>query len=414
MKFLFVSPYLPHPKSGHGGGVYLYKLIERLSSHHQITLVTFCDGKELELATDLKSLPIRFHSIDRVKGRQAGLLPMLLLIFKRAFQLFMSILRWEPYNVSKFRDRRMKALLQRLDSEESFDLVQIVYTQLAPYEELFTKGKTVLQEIDVNFRPSYHRYKHARSIGGKFITFVEWCRWARYETRLARTFDHVLTITDQDRMLLAWMTKMNHISYSAHPIEIPANVPEYRSREARTLVFVGSFMHSANTDAALWLVEKIFPLVTRSVPDAKLYIIGPYAPASLESAAKSQAGIQLMGFVDDVDVYLRKGSVSIAPMRLGGGVKTKVLYAMAQGIPIVGTRVAVAGIDGFTSEEALIGETPQQLADHVCALFSDRELAARIGSQGRDLVKKWYSWESELAKLETTYRQLTESQPAKG
>ena len=409
MKILIVSPYLPHPLCGHGAGVYLFNLIQHLSLKQEITLVSFCDEKELELLKDLAQLPFRIYPVKRVKGSQEKPLATAGLSMLRGLQLASSIVRWEPYYVSKYRNPRMARLIRELTSKESFDIVQVEFAQMGQYRSAIQRGKTVLHEIDVSFRPAYRRFKNARSPVRKGIDYVEWCRWARYEKKIAGAFDHLLSVTDQDRMLMEWLTKRRNISYLPHAFDADEHLPDYGSREPLSLVFVGTFLHSPNVDAALWLCGEIFPLVSKQFPEAKLYVIGPHPPAALLAMARHQPGIHVLGFVEDVDSYLRRGSIFVAPLRLGGGVKNKVLYAMARGAPVLTTKIGTEGIDGVDSNNTLVADSPVKFAEAICTLFADSSRASTLGVRGWELVKQSYSWVSAVSCLENIYQKVLNS-----
>lgn len=400
MKLLLITPYLPHPLAGHGAGEYLYHLIEHLAPRHDLTVLSFCDEREMTLAPDLAKLPIRVRTIPRTKGRQGTFAATAALAAVRLLQLLRSILLWQPYYVSKFFDRRMARLVRELTAGESFDCVQVEFTFMASYRSAIRSGTTLLQEIDVSIRPAYRRMKNASSPLARAVAWVEWCRWMRYETRAVRAFDQVLTVTDQDRMLLARLTGARHISYFAHAFDIPERIAPVREREERTLLFLGSYAHFPNRDAALWLCDSIFPLIRRRHPDAKLYIAGPHAPAELHEAARRQPGIEVLGFVENLDDYLQRCAVFAAPLRFGGGIKNKVLYAMARGLPVVASNIGVEGIDGLDAKPALLAPTPEKFAEHVCRLFEDKELAAELADRGIGLVRRHYSWENSVRELE--------------
>ena len=114
-------------------------------------------------------------------------------------------------------------------------------------------------------------------------------------------------------------------------------------------------------------------------------------------------GIEVTGFVPDVDAYLRRCAVFVAPLRFGGGVKNKVLVAMAQGIPVVATRLGVEGIDGLVPECVRVGDSAEQLAAHIAALFENPAQADVIGRAGWNVVKTGYSWDKIISRLHEIY-----------
>jgi polysaccharide biosynthesis protein PslH len=404
MKVLIVSPYLPHPLSGHGTGTFMYGLLRHISRRHEITLVSFCDQRELALSADLKELPIRLHAVPRGKGAQQNFWWNMYLAATRLLQFVRSIVLWQPYYVSKFYHPRMARLIDRLTREESFDIVQFEMVQMALYIRYCRRGKRILHAHDVAFRPAYRRYASSSSLIGTLLLFVEWCRWVSFERRMGRRFDRIICVTEQDKMLLKWLTGVDRISYLPRGVDVAGQFPPYASRDPHTVIFVGTFSHRPNREAASWLVREIFPGVRKSIPEAVLSIVGSNPPSDLRDSAARDPHIKILGFVDDVEEYLRKASVFVAPLRSGGGVKVKILHAMAQGIPVVTTKVGVEGIEGITPECALIGDSAERLAENICSVIRDRERAAFVGRKGWEAMRDRYSWENVISRLEEIYR----------
>jgi glycosyltransferase involved in cell wall biosynthesis len=403
MKILIVSPYLPHPRSGHGTGSFMYGLLRTIAPRHDITLVSFCDRRELELADDLKSLPLRFHAVPRGKGASNNPGWNLYLASVRLLQFLRSVVLWQPYYVAKFYHPRMARLIRRLTGESAFDIVQLEMVQMAQYAGYSGGGKLVLQAHDVAFRPAYRRYRSTASATGKLFSFIEWCRWSLFERNMAGRFDRIICVTEQDKMLLERLTGSRRVSYLPRGADAADAPPRYPEREKETLLFVGTFSHRPNREAGLWLAGEIFPLVLKQFPGAVLRIIGSNPPAALRELAAANDRIRVLGFVDDVAVHLRSAAVFAAPLRSGGGVKVKILHAMGQGIPVVTTKVGAEGIEGLTPESILVGDTAQKLAEEICALFKDRERAARVGMNGWGAMREHYSWDMVTRRLEEIY-----------
>ncbi len=403
MKILIISPYLPHPKCGHGAGVFIYGLIEHLMYKHQITLLSFCDEREMKLSDDVIKLPIECHFIFRSKGVQRNIFSNISLSILRLYQFLRSVILWQPYYVSKFRHRKMKRLILELTKERSYDIVQIEYTQMGQYVGYVKSGKTVLHELDVSFRPAFRRYKNSRSFFRRIIAYIEWCRWAKFEPRTARSFNTVLTVTDYDRMLLEWLTKKQDIYYFPHAFDIPNNIPDYNQRERQSLLFVGSYSHQPNIDAAIWLCKDIYPLLFKERPNTKLYIIGPHPPEQIMTYSRKYPLINVLGFVEDLTFYLNRCGIFLAPLRFGGGVKNKILQAMAHGIPVVTTKVGVEGIDGIGKDNILVGDTSDKLVDRILYLIDNPSSAATMGKLGQDIIRSRYSWDYVISRLSSIY-----------
>src|SRR5206468_215326 len=121
-----------------------------------------------------------------------------------------------------------------------------------------------------------------------------------------------------------------------------------------------------NTDAALYLIEEILPLVQRTVPAAQALIVGRDPPARLRSAGQ-RPGVTVTGFVDDVRPYLERATVFAAPLRFGAGIQNKVLEAMAMEVPVVASPLAA---DGLRTEDGAqppldVARTTEEFADRI-------------------------------------------------
>jgi glycosyltransferase involved in cell wall biosynthesis len=392
VKILFISPYLPHPLSGHGGGVYLYDMLRHLSAAHTVSLLCFADAREMTLAPDLGSLPVTVQLVPRMKQTDRTMRETLLLSFVRVLQLLRSLFLWQPYYVSKFRHRGMARTIARTTAEQHFDIVQIEYAQMGQYAVHVRQGKTVLHLIDVTFRPAYRYYKEARSLARKAVLFMEWCRWISYEPRMVSTFDGVTTLTAQDQMLLQRLTGLRRVGVLPPGVEIPATALPAPQRDRCTLVFVGNLAQTPNDDAAFWLCSDIFPMILERCPQATLLIIGRSPSAALRSCAGQLGRIKILDFVESLSGYLSQCSLFIAPLRLGGGIKTKILDALAHGIPVVTTPVGVEGISGLNSSNIRVARKASSLAAHTVALLNDPAKAEMLGRLGQEAVIRNYSW----------------------
>ena len=405
MNILVVSPYLHHPLSGHGGGVYLHEMLIRLSALHTVTLISFADRRETAMAKDLASLHLTVHLVPRRKGPSPSAADVVLLSSARAYQMARSIVRWEPYVVSKFRSRRMSRMIQRVTAADRFDIVQIEYTQMGPYAGDVRSGKTVIHEIDVVYRTMLRYIREARSPLSRGKFFLEMCRWWRFESAVIRKIDGVSTLTEPDQLMLQHITGLRSIAVLPPGVETspaPGPLPE---REPGTLLFVGNLTQIANEDAAMWLCTKIFPLVAAAHPGATLSIIGRGASPALRAAA-ADARITMLNFVEDLRPHLQRCAVFVAPLRLGGGIKIKMLDALTYGCPVVTTPVGAEGITGLDPSSVRISRTAEGLARHCIALLRDPAAAAEMGRRGRTAVGSNFSWDLVMQRTTAYYHSL--------
>lgn len=216
-----------------------------------------------------------------------------------------------------------------------------------------------------------------------------------------RASDAVITVTPDDAHIL-------RIEGGMPPLFVVPNVVPIRQRPSlpRTpeVLFVGAFHHPPNLDGIRWLVSDIWPRVRAEVPSAVLNVIGASAPPEV-MAFSAIPGIQVLGYVPDTGPFLDRASVSIAPLRYGGGMKGKVNEALAAGVPLVSTSVGVQGFPLTAGLHAAVADRPEDFARAVVRLLKDPEAARAMGAAGQELARN-YSPERIEQLLEAMLREL--------
>ena len=155
------------------------------------------------------------------------------------------------------------------------------------------------------------------------------------------------------------------------------------------VVYVANFGYLPNLGAARELVEEILPRLRATVPGSTLRLVGRDAPAR---RADPVAGVEVVGDVEDVVPHLHAARVTVIPLRAGSGTRLKALEAMAAGVPVVSTRLGVAGLEVRDGEHVLLAESSAELADAAAAVLRDDALARRLAEAGRALVESRYDW----------------------
>lgn len=209
------------------------------------------------------------------------------------------------------------------------------------------------------------------------------------ERELVRSFDVICVAGPADAR---WISeRFPGTDARVVPIAVTTGDTRPPSLERR-VIFTGDLSFAPNADAVRFLVSEIWPRVLSSTPDAMLSIVGHKPHRALERFLAS-ARCETAYSVPDIAPYVDEARVFVAPMRIGSGIKVKVLTAMAAGRPVVMTPLANEGIDARPGVEALIAAEPDALASAVGRLLADRELSARLGEAGRAFVSERFSLE---------------------
>ena len=106
------------------------------------------------------------------------------------------------------------------------------------------------------------------------------------------------------------------------------------------------------------------------------------------------------GFVDDIKPYLTHASVFVAPIRIARGMQTKILEAMAYGIPVVSSRASLLGIGATEEQEALQADESYEFVKQLSRVLSNDPLAQRLRGNAREFINDKFNWEKNLGLLE--------------
>jgi GT2 family glycosyltransferase/glycosyltransferase involved in cell wall biosynthesis/SAM-dependent methyltransferase len=220
------------------------------------------------------------------------------------------------------------------------------------------------------------------------------------ELGLVRSTDVTLTVSEVERDLLGGLEPSANVEVlsNVHLVDGVEAVPNGRSG----VLFVGSFNHVPNQDAAKWLATEIMPLVRRSRPDAVAHIVGSNPPDEILTLAGE--GVEVHGWVPELDPVYRDARVVVAPLRFGAGVKGKVGEALACGVPVVATSLAAEGMHLEHGESVLIGETARELADHLVTLLDDDKVWTGLSEQGKLAVGRQFGPQEARRTLESLLR----------
>ena len=157
-----------------------------------------------------------------------------------------------------------------------------------------------------------------------------------------------------------WKSKFHVIPIAVDTDELQ---PVLRGKTADHIVHIGTMYWHPNIDGIMWFLENVFPIIREKRPETTFDIIGARPPLNLLNYAKSNPEINVTGYVVDPTPFLQKAAVMVVPLRAGGGMRVKILNALAQGLPIVSTTLGSEGILVENGKHLLIADEPADFAD---------------------------------------------------
>lgn len=221
----------------------------------------------------------------------------------------------------------------------------------------------------------------------------------RWEHELIARADETWVVSPVEQQLLQQKWPAKSIQLVSNIVDIPGSKAPFALR--RDYLFIGGFQHRPNIDAVLFFVQKIYPLVSGHLPDAKFYIIGDKPPP--EIAALATERIIVAGLQRDARPFFDSVKLSVAPLRFGAGVKGKINQSMALGVPVVATSLAADGMGFSDHEDILLADEPEDFAQALIELYESEEVWNRLSENGIKKTRALYSTDIGRKKLEVLF-----------
>jgi glycosyltransferase involved in cell wall biosynthesis len=394
MRVLLVTP-MP-PDAGASGAIpaILHAQLVGLGERHDLAIVTVAgpDARELAAVERLQADGVDLHAVRRVlpvgrarwrrRGRMAG--------------------AWlagrEPWRTVWFAEPAVQRVLDGLLARRQFDAVVVEDNAMAGYR-LPAHLPSVLTEHEVRRpRPLDLRVGSPTNWPAWAFREADWWRWPRYQRALWRRYDAVQVFTERDAQAARMLAPDVAPRLRVNPFGIVVPPRRAEREDPGSALFVGNFTHAPNVDAALWLGHELMPRLRAMGAGMRLAIAGVDPPAPVRALAAPD--VRVLGFVEDVEALIAQAAIVLAPVRIGGGMRMKVLHAMALGKAVVTTR---RGIEGLAAPPVAIVDGPHDAAVTTARLLADDAERTRLGACARAFVAEHHSARAYARRLEQVY-----------
>ena len=211
--------------------------------------------------------------------------------------------------------------------------------------------------------------------------------------------DETWVVSNVEQRLLREARPHKSVEIVSTIAEVPGSKTPFALR--RDCLFIGGFQHTPNIDAVLFFVQKIYPLVSEHLPDAKFYIIGDKAPPEIVALATER--IVIAGWQRDIRPFFDSAKLSVAPLRFGAGVKGKINQSMGFGVPVVATTLAIEGMPLINRRDILVADEAEDFAHALIELYESEALWNNLSENGIRKTRALYSIEAAREKLKLLF-----------
>jgi sugar transferase (PEP-CTERM/EpsH1 system associated) len=409
-RILMLAPQLPH--SPHlldgvvqGTTIRNFHFLAGLTRRHRVDLLTFASG----------GADVTESAGDDLRSYCSSVVVEKAPVRSLARRGVDTLLNARPDMALRLESPAMRASLRRLLAQHDYDVVQVEGIEMAPYAATVRgSGRGALLVFD-DHNAEYLLQKRAfttdvrlpsRWLGAAY-SLVQWRKLVGYERRTCRGADRVVAVSEPDRQALERIAPGLQVTVIPNGVDLDFFradlVAPHPDLGPSSLVFTGKMDYRPNVDAVLWFVDDVLPLIRKQQPEAHFWAVGQQPHERLQRLA-DHPGVTLTGRVPDVRPYISAAGAYVAPLRIGGGTRLKVLEALAMGQAIVSTRLGCDGFPLTDGREVRFADDAGDFADVVVALLRDRQQARALGLAGRKFVESHYGWDALVPLLEALYR----------
>jgi polysaccharide biosynthesis protein PslH len=401
MKVLHLSPGLPWPPDS-GGRIVIWNQLRADARHAQVGLISFVDSPPD--AVTLGALHATCALVKTVRRPRT---------LDGAVGGVRSLLSSTAMNLAKYRWSAFTETLRAAVAGWQPDIVVAHHLHMGGYLLDIRGPVPILREhnVDSDLMERYAVTLRNPALAGLARRQAELIRAT--EERLCPRVARCLMITPDDETRLKQLVPnaitavvpgaVNAAEYT--PVELPA------AGDPPLFVTAGSLGFRPTGEGVVEFVEETWPLIRRKQGRAVFRIIGA-CPETLRKRLLKAPGVEMTGRVDQVRPHLTRAHAFVVPLRVGSGMRIRILEAMAFALPIVSTPIGCEGIAVEDGRHLLVVHSPEEMAEALLGLARDDSRAHTLRREGRRLVEKSYSVDAVEQITARIYRKVLESEAA--
>ena len=395
-RLLFLLPFPPRQEAVHGGARVMAQLIHALAARHDVAALYLRERGEAAIDDELRGRLARVEEIPfprrlTLVGRVA-----------RSTASLRGIPDWASFVDVPEAAHRVREMADKWRP----DIVHFEYHVMGQYARAFPdrRAARILTEYEAGVLAA-REHLATGGVGGAFRAGLQRRAWARFERRVIGFMDAVVVFSDRDRDALAPLAGKVPIVRIGIGTRLPAFPLEpLGATDHPRLVFIGNFKHPPNVNAALRLTDSIFPAVLARVPGTVLRIVGAHPPPELLERVRD--GIDVIGRVPNVVPWMNAAALIVVPLRVGGGMRVKVVEALAHGKAVVASARALEGLNVTDGVHVALADSDEQFVTRIVALLESPATRVSLARSARAWAAANLGEERWIAEYETLYDTL--------
>ncbi len=397
MRILMLTQVAVYPADA-GPKVKTLQVLRHLARQHTIIYCTFVRNAQEALGAEkLREICSRVSTVTIKRSRLGD-----------ARFLVESLLTGDSFILRRDERREMRETVQELLRTEQIDVLHVDQLNMMRFVPPDWPGTVILDEHNAVWQVVERLRNGASNPISRLLLGREVQVMRKLEGAACRRASVVLAVSEQDRRAL-WQVVGKSVPIEVVPITVDAErferIYSARNPQSALLFTIGTLFWPPNSEGVTWWLREGYGHLRAICPDLTYDIVGARPPRTLQQLAESSPGVRLHGYVADVEPFWMRATALAVPILAGGGVRVKILEAMAMGVPVISTAIGCEGLAVRNGEHLLIADTPKDFAQACAAVLQDEKLARRLAQNARQLIVERYDAQVALRTLDSAYEQ---------
>jgi len=395
MRILLLTQVLVYPADA-GPKVKTLQVLRHLAARHEVVYCTFIRSeRENEQARQLQEICRRVITVPINRSRLADVRFLL-----------ESLVSGDSFILHRDDRADMRALVRQLLEEERIDVLHVDQLNMMRFVPADWPGTVILDEHNAVWQVFERLKRGTRNPLKRWFLGREARIIRKLEGAACQRAQLVLAVSEEDKRALQTIAD-GSVPIEVVPITVDAEqfkpVWEARTPDPSRLLTIGTMFWLPNNEGVTWWLREGYEQFQALCPGVTYDIVGARPPRSLQTLVRRYTGAHLHGYVPDALHFWKNAGALAVPILSGGGVRVKILEAMAMGVPVVSTTIGCEGLAVRDQEHLLIADTPEAFARASAKVLQDKELADRLARNARQLILERYDAHVALRLLDDAY-----------
>ncbi len=286
----------------------------------------------------------------------------------------------------------------------SINIVHIEHLHYVKYAfHMPQKVKKVFVYHDMYHRIPWQLIQSEKIYHKKLFLFISGLKKYIFERLLERIIDLKIFLNPVEMLALP-----NKSLCIPHIINPAINYREPVKNDCCHILFLGGYNHAPNRRSVKYILDGVLPALAKRTSNFRLILVGSGMEKFNDYLKISPFKnlVKIKGFVEDINEIFGDTDIALFPILDGGGIKTKIIEAMAAGIPVVTTSEGIFGLTGLPEKAVSVGNHVEDITEKVLALITNFPLRVKCSQVAKEYVDENHSYDTIAEKLTNSYKKL--------